>query len=161
MPLRPLLRRKVKLLSASNMRLSLASISVPGLARQATIASVLASTTPTDLVGSLDDGTIGVFCLRFPDHGPDHGLWPSVEDRLVPRVQSSLRMSLDPEFLSRLRLWVRSVHRWATEVGDAEELFDLLSAAPSRVVGIAPPPDAAIRATALAPSRRGALMFHR
>ena len=82
MPLKPQLLRQVRLLSNSLTRLSLMSVVIPNLSRQATVAAVLAAVTTTDLVGMLEDGSIGVFSLRAP--GPDGGV--GVDERFLPRL---------------------------------------------------------------------------
>ena len=132
LPLKPQLVRQVHLLSNSLTRLSLMSVVIPNLSRQATVAAVLASVTSTDLVGMLDDGSVGVFSLRAPT--ADGGI--GVDERFLPRLQASLSNAFSPGFGSNVKIWFRSVHRWASELGDGEELTDALYAASARVVGI-------------------------
>lgn len=136
MPLKPQLLRQVRLLSNSLTRLSLMSVVIPNLSRQATVAAVLAAVTTTDLVGMLEDGSIGVFSLRAP--GPDGGV--GVDERFLPRLQAALGNAFSPGFGSNVKIWFRSVHRWATELSDGEELVDALYAASARVVGIGAQP---------------------
>jgi len=132
LPLKPQLIRQVQLLSNSLTRLSLMSVVIPNLSRQATVAAVLASVTSTDLVGMLDDGSIGVFSLRAPN--ADGGV--GVDERFLPRLQAALGNAFSPGFGSNVKIWFRSVHRWATELSDGEDLVDGLYAASARVVGI-------------------------
>jgi hypothetical protein len=132
LPLKPQLIRQVQLLSNSLTRLSLMSVVIPNLSRQATVAAVLAAVTSTDLVGMLEDGSIGVFSLRAP-HADNGG---GVDERFLPRLQTALGNAFSPGFGSNVKIWFRSVHRWASELSDGEELVDALFAASSRVVGI-------------------------
>jgi len=136
LPLKPQLLRQVRLLSNSLTRLSLMSVVIPNLSRQATVAAVLAAVTSSDLVGTLEDGSIGVFSLRAP--GPDGGV--AVDERFLPRLQAALGNSFSPGFGSNMKIWFRSVHRWASELTDGEDLIDSLFAASSRVVGIGAQP---------------------
>ena len=135
MPLKPQLLRQVRLLSNSLTRLSLMSVVIPNLSRQATVAAVLAAVTSTDLVGMLEDGSIGVFSLRAP--GPDGA---GADERFLPRLQAALGNAFSPGFGSNVKIWFRSVHRWATELSDGEELIDALYASSARVVGIGAQP---------------------
>jgi len=135
LPLRPQLIRQINLLSNSATRLSLMSVVIPSLSRQATVAAVLSSATAADLVGMLGDGSIGVFALRHA--GPDGGA--GVDERFLPRLQASLRSAFAPSFANEVKIWFRSVHRWATEVGDGDDLLDAIYAASARVVGLALP----------------------
>jgi len=136
LPLKPQLIRQVQLLSNSLTRLSLMSVVIPNLSRQATVAAVLAAVTTTDLVGMLEDGSIGVFSLRAP--GPTGGM--AVDERFLPRLQAALGNAFSPGFGSNVKIWFRSVHRWASELSDGEELIDALFQASSRVVGIGAQP---------------------
>lgn len=137
MPLKPQLIRQVQLLSNSFTRLSLMSVAIPALSRQANVAAVLAAVTSTDLVGMLEDGSIGVFSLKGP--GTDGG-GGGFDERFLPRLQAALGNAFSPGFGSNVKIWFRSVHRWATELGDGEELIDALHASSARVVGIGAQP---------------------
>jgi len=132
MPLKPQLLRQVRLLSNSFTRLSLMSVVIPNLSRQATVAAVLAAVTTTDLVGMLEDGSIGVFSLRGPESEGGSG----TDERFLPRLQAALGNAFSPSFGGSVKIWFRSVHRWATELGDGEDLIDALYASSARVVGI-------------------------
>jgi hypothetical protein len=126
----------VHLLCNSVTRLSLMSVVIPSLSRQATVAAVLSAVSTNDLVGMLEDGSIGVFSLRAP--GPDGGA--GVDERFLPRLQTALTNAFSPGFGSGVKIWFRSVHRWASELGDGEDLIDALFDASARVVGIGSQP---------------------
>jgi len=142
MPLRPQLARHIELLGDSPTRISLMSVTIPALSHQATVAAVLSATTAADLVGMLPDGSVGVFVLNDLTH---------IDEHFLPRLQTSLLHAFAPAFMSTVKIWFRSVHRWTAEVREADDLLNSLLASPARVVGLGLPPAPAFR---LAPMRR-------
>ena len=111
------------------------TVVIPSLPQPTTVAAVLAASTASDVVGRMDDGSIGVFGLRAPICRDDAG----IDELFLPRLQGALRRSAALPGGVDLRIWFRSVHRWASEIGDSESLIDALFAASARVVGVGQP----------------------
>jgi hypothetical protein len=108
------------------------SVQIPNLSRASSVGAVLAAASAVDLVGLMEDGSVGVFALR--GLGPDGGA--GVAERFLPRLQTILRGAFAPGFGISLRIWFRAVHRWAVEVAEPDELVEALYASPAQVVGI-------------------------
>lgn len=130
--LRPLEREleyQITALGISNVRLSMMSVFVPALPLAVVASTVRAAAAPSDLVGMLEDRTIGVLCSRAL--GPDGG--QGVEDRFLPRLQSLL-LTLCRHRALDLTIRFRAVHLWASELSDADDLVNLLFDMPVRMV---------------------------
>ena len=133
LPLRPQLTRQINLLSHSAMRLSLMSVVISNLSRHATAAAVLAATSAHDMIGLLEDGSIGIFAIRTSS-GPDGGV--GVEERFLPRLQASLHYAFTPNAGIKARVWFRSAHRWAAEVFNADDLINILFDTQARTINL-------------------------
>jgi hypothetical protein len=131
MPIRPQLTRHIGLLGDSPTRVSLMSVAIPALSRQATVAAVLSAATAADLVGMLPDGSVGIFVLNDV---------ANVDERFLPRLQASLVQAFAPAWMATVKIWFRSIHRWSMEISDADDLVNSLLGSSVRVVGICPPP---------------------
>ncbi len=129
-PIRPELVRQVQALNLSRQRMSLMSVATQYLPSSAIAAAVRAAAAPLDTVGILADGSVGVLSLRAS--GPDGGA--GVEDRFLPRLQTTLHPYCRSD--GTFRIWFRSVHRWAAELGTADDIITSLFDAPARPVRI-------------------------
>ncbi len=129
-PIRPELSRQIKVLRLSRQRMSLMSVATHHLPAAAVAAAVRAAAAPLDAVGTLADGSVGVISLRAS--GTDGGA--GVEDRFLPRLQASLSHYCRDD--GTFRVWFRSVHRWAAELGTADDIIASLFDAPARPVRV-------------------------
>ena len=130
--------RQIALCRYSNMRVFLMSISAPQLSTAALGAAVSAAADPTDLVGSLPDGSIGVVSLQTMRSGSVL----TYEQRFLTHLRARLLANSGGNAIGHVS--IRRIERWAAELTDASELFDLLVDAPrsTLTVGIPVPPAA-------------------
>jgi len=135
-PLEPQLVRQIDLLSNSAVALSLMAVRIPNLPRRSAAAAVIAAAGATDLIGWLNDGSLGVFTLRssIPDDGSD------IDGSFLLHLQSYLRNDFVPNGGIDALIAFRSVHVWSSEVTDADDLIAALFAVPAAIVdiGLAP-----------------------
>jgi hypothetical protein len=107
-------------LGASNVRLSLMSVSAPQVPAAVLADVVRSAAAASDVVGMLGDGSIGVLSLR----GLDKEDSDEIEERFIAR----LRLILQAEMFGRDvgPVSFRAVHRWACELIEASDLVDSL-----------------------------------
>ena len=124
--------RQIAILRGSSVRLSLMSVAVPRLPYDVVCCAVQAA-APSDAIGALADHSVGILSLRSV--GPDGGV--GVEGRFLPRLQSCLTLACSRRRVSA-HLLFRAVHRWASELLDAEDLIDILFSVPVRRIPLTP-----------------------
>jgi hypothetical protein len=125
--------RQIARLRLSNSKLMLLSVSAPQLPAPILNAAVCATAGRTDLVGTLEDGSVGVLAF-LP-------LRTGVATAYEQRFHARLRVRLLAASGARVcgRAWIRSVHRWSAELYAASDLFDALAAAPRTYIALGLP----------------------
>ena len=125
--------RQIARLRLSNIKLMLLSVSAPQLPASVLNAAVCATAGRTDLVGSLEDGSVGVLTF-LPTRA---GGASAFEQRFHARLRVRLLAASGANVCGRA--WVRSVQRWSAELGSTDDLFDALAAAPRSYVALGLP----------------------
>jgi len=112
--------RQIERLRHSNTNMILLSISAPQLSAAALNDAVCAAAGHSDIVGSLQDGAVGVLSL-LPMRA---GAAVIYEQRFISRLRVCLQQP------GGGRAWMRSARRWTAELSSAAELFEALANAP-------------------------------
>ena len=122
-PLRPQLMDQISQIRSPTTRLSLMSVVITNLSQHAAASAVLAAASVNDAIGLLEDGSIGVFAIRG-SNDPDGG--GGVEERFLLRLRASLHSAFSSNASFKDCVWIRSAHRWASEIFNADELINAL-----------------------------------
>lgn len=122
------IQQQIETLGASTVRLSLMSVRAPALPSAVFESALHAAAAPLDVVGRLDDGSLGMLSLRSV--GTDGGA--GVEHRFLLKMQAVLAQVASRRAIGPI--CYRAVHRWACELTDALDLLDCLFDAPLRVL---------------------------
>jgi hypothetical protein len=117
-------QRQIGALGASSARITLISVCTSILPASDLEVAVRNAALPHDMVGQLGDGSVGLLSLWST--GPDSGT--GVEHRFLPRMKAVLAPVARVCDVGTVRF--RAVHRWASELTDAADLFDSLFNAP-------------------------------
>ncbi|PKU25578.1 hypothetical protein CWS72_05820 [Telmatospirillum siberiense] len=123
-------QRQIDAFRASTVRLTLMSVSAPALPAPVLESAVRTAASPYDEVGPLGDGSLGLLSLRSV--GPEGAA--GVQHRFLLRMQTILAPVARRRDIGTVRF--RAVHRWACELGDANDLFNSLFDAPPIVLTI-------------------------
>lgn len=122
-------------------RVSLMSVTATTIRFGYLRAAVGAAAAESDMVGALSDGSIGVLAIR--ERAAEGGM--VVEERFLARLKTALLASARLRADGRIGGRFRSVHRWISELGGAEQLIGALSVAPARALTIASAQQATIQ----------------
>jgi len=121
-PLASEINRMIRYLAGAGAGLSLLSVSTSSLPTAVIQGLIESATLPTDILGHLVDGSVGVLTVR--PHG-EHGA-EELEERFLDRLRPAMRDISERRFGGRVTLWLRAMHRPAAEIGHAADLINCL-----------------------------------
>jgi hypothetical protein len=121
-PLASEINRMIRYLAGAGAGLSLLSISTSSLPYAVIQGLIEVAAIPTDMLGHLVDGSVGVLTIR--PHGDDGEL--DLEQGFLERLRPAMREISERRFGGRVTLWLRAVHRPAAEIGHAADLINCL-----------------------------------
>ncbi len=127
------MQRHIRALGASSVRLTLMSISAPGLPAPVLESAVRTAAAPYDEIGPLGDGSLGLLSLQSAGAEGAAGL----QTRFALRVQTILAPMARRRNIGTVHF--RAVHRLACELNDASDLFNSLFDTPSSVLSLPVP----------------------
>jgi hypothetical protein len=126
-PLASDINRMIRYLSGAGAGLSLLSISTSSLPGSMIQSMMLRAARVTDVVGALVDGSIGCLTVRPSALGDEKAVEQSFLDRLQPAMIELCQRRSG----GRVTLWLRAVHRPASDIEQAPDLIGILFDAPS------------------------------
>lgn len=118
-------QRQIGALGASSVRITLISVYASMLPASELEVAVRNAAGSLDMIGPLGDGSVGLLSLWSV--GPNSGA--GVEHRFLPRMRDVLAPLARVCDVGPVRF--RAIHRWASDVTDAADLFDSLFNAPA------------------------------
>jgi hypothetical protein len=129
-PLQPLasdINRMIRYLSGAGAGMSLLSISTSSLPSSMIQSMMLRGARANDVVGALVDGSIGCMTIRPCALGDEK----MVEQSFIDRLQPAMIELCQRRAGGRVTLWLRAVHRPASDIEQAPDLIGKLFDAPS------------------------------
>ncbi len=124
------INRRLGALRAPDSRVSLMSVTAASVRFANLRAAVGAASAPSDTVGILGDGSIGVLSVR--ERVAESGF--DIENNFLPRLKAALLASSHRRADNAIDLRFRAIHRWASEMKKPHDLIRTLLGTPTRSV---------------------------